>query len=112
MNLKIGVLCMKWQVEKTIDQVQEMGSSFLDTTQKVLDVVGSTLKPAVDAALPIAKQAGEEVIKIASPAISEATKKAQEAIQGTGFDTEPVMTAAKVWFSFSTEFDFLLRRAS
>ncbi|KAJ4713304.1 Calcium sensing receptor chloroplastic [Melia azedarach] len=83
------------EVEKTIDRVQEAGSSFLDTAQKILDVVGSTLKPVVDVAVPIAKQAGEEALKIASPAISEATKKAQEAIQSTGVDTEPVLTAAK-----------------
>lgn len=88
-------------MEKTIDQVQEAGSSFLETTQKVLDAVGSALKPAVDAALPIVKQAGEEALKIASPAISEAAKKAQEAIQSTGVDTEKVATAAKVWLSVS-----------
>lgn len=93
-------------MEKTIDRVQEAGSSFLDTAQKILDVVGSTLKPVVDVAVPIAKQAGEEALKIASPAISEATKKAQEAIQSTGVDTEPVLTAAKVGlpFSFLTSF--------
>lgn len=83
------------EVEKTFDQVQETGSNVLDTTQRVLDVVGKTLKPAVDAALPILQQAGEQALKYASPAISEASKKAQEAIQSSGFDTEPVMTAAK-----------------
>ncbi|GAV63690.1 Rhodanese domain-containing protein [Cephalotus follicularis] len=83
------------EVEKTIDQVQEVGSSFLDTTQRVLEVVGNALKPAIDAALPLAQQAGEQALKIASPVISEASKKAQEAIQSAGIDTEPVLTAAK-----------------
>ncbi|XVF08848.1 hypothetical protein REPUB_Repub07fG0039300 [Reevesia pubescens] len=83
------------EVEKTIDQVQEAGSSALDTAQQILDIVGKTLKPAIDAGVPIAQKAGEEVLKAASPAISEATKKAQEAIQSTGLDSEPVLTAAK-----------------
>ncbi|KAJ0048889.1 hypothetical protein Pint_16378 [Pistacia integerrima] len=83
------------EVEKTVGQVQEVGSSVIDTTQKILEVVGTALKPAIDVALPIAKQAGEQALKIASPVISEATKKAQEAIQGTGVDTEPVLSAAK-----------------
>ncbi|KAF3437939.1 hypothetical protein FNV43_RR20695 [Rhamnella rubrinervis] len=83
------------EVEKTIDQVQQVGSSVLDATQRVLEVVGNALKPGIDAALPIARQAGEQALKVASPAISEASKKAQEAIQSTGIDTEPVLNAAK-----------------
>lgn len=87
-------------MEKTINQVQETGSSVFDATQRVFQVVGDALKPALDAAMPIAKQAGEEAIKIASPAFSEASKKAQEAMQSSGFDTEPVFNAAKVSFCF------------
>lgn len=83
------------QVEKTIDEVQEVGSSVLDTAQRVAGVIGNALKPGIEAALPIVQQAGEEALKIASPAISEASKKAQEALQSSGVDTEPVITAAK-----------------
>lgn len=84
-------------MEKTVDQVQQVGSSFFDVTQRVLEVVGNALKPGLDAALPIARQAGEQALKVASPAISEASKKAQEAIQSSGIDTEPVVSAAKVF---------------
>ncbi|XP_020226796.1 calcium sensing receptor, chloroplastic [Cajanus cajan] len=83
------------QVEKTIDQVQEVGSSVFDTAQRVAEVIGNALKPGIETALPIVQQAGEEAFKIASPAISEASKKAQEALQSSGVDTEPVLTAAK-----------------
>lgn len=83
-------------MEKTIDQVQEASSGVVDTTQRVLEVLGNALKPAIDAALPIVRQAGEEALKVASPAISEASKKAQEALQSSGVDTEPVLSAAKV----------------
>ncbi|KAG6745850.1 hypothetical protein POTOM_050360 [Populus tomentosa] len=82
-------------VEKTIDQAVEFSSSVLNSAQKVFEGVTSSLKPGIDVALPIAKQAGEQAVKIASPAISEASKKAQEAIQSTGIDTEPVLSAAK-----------------
>ncbi|CAI8610181.1 unnamed protein product [Vicia faba] len=40
-------------------------------------------------------QAGQEALKIASPAFSEASRKAQEALQSSGVDTQPVLTAAK-----------------
>lgn len=83
-------------MEKTIDQAVEFSSSVLDSAQKVFEGVTNSLKPGIDVALPIAKQAGEQAVKIASPAISEASKKAQEAIQSTGIDTEPVLSAAKV----------------
>ena len=81
-----------------MDQVQEVGSSFFDTTKRVLEGVGNVLKPGIEAAVPIVKQTGEQALKIASPAISEASKKAQEAIQSSGFDTQPVLSAAKVSF--------------
>lgn len=83
-------------MEKTIDKVQEVGSSFLDTTQRIFEVVGNALKPGIEVALPIVRQAGEQALKIASPAVSEASKKAQEVIQSSGFDTQPVLSAAKV----------------
>uniref|UniRef100_A0A1J3HWU0 Calcium sensing receptor, chloroplastic n=1 Tax=Noccaea caerulescens TaxID=107243 RepID=A0A1J3HWU0_NOCCA len=83
------------EVEKTINQVQETGSSVFDATQRVFQLVGDALKPAFDTALPIAKQAGEEALKLASPAFSEASKKAQEAMQSSGIDAEPVYNAAK-----------------
>ncbi|XP_057416166.1 calcium sensing receptor, chloroplastic [Lotus japonicus] len=83
------------QVEKTFDQVQEVGSGFFDTAQRVAETVGNALKPGFDTALPIVQQAGEEALKFASPAFSEASKKAQEALQSTGVDTEPVFSAAK-----------------
>lgn len=83
-------------MEKTIDQVVDFGSSVFGTAKQVFETVSDALKPSIDVALPIAKQAGEQAVKIASPAISEASKKAQEAIESTGIDTEPVVSAAKV----------------
>ncbi|KAF8389846.1 hypothetical protein HHK36_024363 [Tetracentron sinense] len=79
------------QVENSIEKVEEVGSGVLDFLQSVLDAV----KPGADVALPILQKAGDQALKIASPAISEASKKAQEAIQSSGFDTEPVLSAAK-----------------
>lgn len=79
------------EVEKTIDQVQEVGSSFLDTTLRVAEAIGNALKPAVETALPIVQQAGNKALEFASPAISEVSKKAQEALQSSGVDTQPVL---------------------
>ncbi|KAG8387952.1 hypothetical protein BUALT_Bualt02G0074700 [Buddleja alternifolia] len=79
------------QVESTIDQIQELGSNFFNSAGQVVGAVSDAVKPA----LPILKQAGEEAVKIASPVVSEASKKAQEAFQSSGFDTQPVISAAK-----------------
>jgi len=87
---------LSWQVEKTIDQVQEVSSGFLDTAQSIFQIVADALKPGVDVAAPLLQKAGEQALKIASPALSEASKKAQEAMQSSGLDAQPVMTAAKV----------------
>ncbi|KAH1132314.1 hypothetical protein AAZX31_05G015300 [Glycine max] len=92
---KAAVSIAKDQIVSSLTQVQEMGSGVLDTAQRVAEVIGNALKPGIETALPIVQQAGEEALKIASPAISEASKKAQEALQSSGVDTEPVITAAK-----------------
>ncbi|KAF8005785.1 hypothetical protein BT93_K0155 [Corymbia citriodora subsp. variegata] len=83
------------EVEKTIDQVQEVSSGFLDTAQSIFQIVADALKPGVDVAAPLLQKAGEQAVKIASPALSEALKKAQEAMQSSGIDAQPVMSAAK-----------------
>ncbi|CAI9113444.1 OLC1v1014048C1 [Oldenlandia corymbosa var. corymbosa] len=83
------------QVESTIDKVQDVSSSIFGVAGQVIGSVVEVVKPGIDVAVPILKQAGEQALKIASPVISEASKKAQEAIESSGFDTQPVLTAAK-----------------
>lgn len=83
------------QVESAVNQAQEVGSNIFDAASRVIGPVIEFVKPGIDVALPLVKQAGEEVLKNASPVISDATKKAQEAMQSAGMDAQPVMTAAK-----------------
>lgn len=101
MFLEIWFLAIYWklssfQVESAVNQAQEVGSNIFDTISGVIGPVIEFVKPGIDAALPLVKQAGEEVLKNASPVISDVTKKAQEAMQSAGMDSQPVMTAAKV----------------
>ncbi|XP_074363603.1 calcium sensing receptor, chloroplastic-like [Apium graveolens] len=87
------VMMISCYVEDTIGQVQEVGSSVFDVLSKVFGAVSEVVNPGVDAVLPILQQAGDQAGKYAFPTISEASKKAQEAImQSSGFDME---TAAK-----------------
>lgn len=79
------------QAESAINQIQEFGSKFFSTSGQVIGAVTDAVKPV----LPVLKQAGEQAVKIASPVVSEASKRAQEALQSSGIDTEPVITAAK-----------------
>eukprot|EP00262_Sarcandra_glabra_P012732 TRINITY_DN333_c0_g1_i1.p1 TRINITY_DN333_c0_g1~~TRINITY_DN333_c0_g1_i1.p1 ORF type:complete len:397 (-),score=52.41 TRINITY_DN333_c0_g1_i1:333-1523(-) len=83
------------KVEDTIDQIQYVGSTFLDFSRGVLQILAENLKPGVDVALPIIRKVGDEALKIAYPVISNASKQAQEALQSAGVDTQPVITAAK-----------------
>ncbi|KAI3777488.1 hypothetical protein L1987_47288 [Smallanthus sonchifolius] len=83
------------QVEEKIDQVQKVSSDVFELTGNVIKTVSDFLNPAMEAAMPVLKQAGGEAVKIATPVITEASKKAQEAIQSSGIDTESVYTAAK-----------------
>lgn len=95
-------------MEEAVGQVKEVGSNVLDIAGRVLQTAVDTVKPGVDMAVPILKQAGGEAVKIVSPAISEASKKAQEAIQSSGLDTEPVFTAAKVLHKLSSQYSSIL----
>ncbi|CAI9754115.1 unnamed protein product [Fraxinus pennsylvanica] len=83
------------QVESTINQVQEVGSNIFDVARQVIGGVLEAVKPGVDVALPILKEAGEQAAKIASPVVSEVSKKAQETMQSSGIDTQPVISATK-----------------
>lgn len=64
--------------------------------------LSETLKPGVDAALPILQSASKEALKIASPVVSDASKQAKEALQSVGVDPSPVLTAAQVVSLFSS----------
>lgn len=83
------------QIESAVNQAQEVGSNIFDSASRVIGPLIEFVKPGIDAAVPLVKQAGEEVLKNASPVISDVTKKAQEAMQSAGMDSQPVVTAAK-----------------
>ncbi|KAG9137137.1 hypothetical protein Leryth_011958 [Lithospermum erythrorhizon] len=92
---KEDVVSSLTKVESAIDQVQEVGSGFFDVASGVIGNVVEVVKPGIDVVFPILQQAGEQALKIVSPLVSEASKSAQEAMESSGFDTQPVMTAAK-----------------
>ncbi|KAK9135207.1 hypothetical protein Syun_014537 [Stephania yunnanensis] len=79
------------QVESVIEQAQEAGSGVLGFSQRVFQVVIEALKPGVEAAVPVLKKAGDKALEIASPAVSEASKMAEEAMTSSGIDPDPVV---------------------
>ncbi|KAK1297009.1 hypothetical protein QJS10_CPB15g00924 [Acorus calamus] len=92
---KDQILTSLTKVEDAIDQVEHVGSDVFGFAQSVAKVLIDTLKPGVDAALPVLKTAGEEALKVASPAFTEASKQAKEALESAGVDPTSVGTAAK-----------------
>ena len=83
-------------MEEKFEQVQKVSGHVYVFAEGAIKTLVEFLKPAADVAMPVLQRAGGEAVKIAMPVMSEATKKAQEAIQSSGFDTEPVYSAAKV----------------
>ncbi|KAL9690015.1 hypothetical protein QQ045_010408 [Rhodiola kirilowii] len=79
------------EMENNINQAAEMSSGAFETAQRVFGIVTEAVKPA----LPVLKQMTEQAFNVASPVLSEASRRAQEEIQNSGFDTEPLITAAK-----------------
>lgn len=76
----------------------------------VFKLLSDTLKPGVDAALPILQSAGEVALKATSPVVSDASKQAKEALQSAGVDPSPVLSAAQVpSFSFPSSSSHSLR---
>ncbi|KAK1274287.1 hypothetical protein QJS04_geneDACA013309 [Acorus gramineus] len=92
---KDQILTSLTKVEDAIDQVEHVGSDVFGFAQSVGKILIDTLKPGVDAALPVLKTAGEEALKVASPAFTEASKQAKEALESAGVDPTSVGTAAK-----------------
>lgn len=92
---KEQILTTLTDAENAINQVTETGSSFFQYSKGIIQTVIEALKPGVDVALPILQKAGDKALEVASPAISDITKQAQESLQSAGIDPMPVVTAAK-----------------
>lgn len=92
---KEDVVSSLTKVEDTVNQVGDASAKALDFTQSVIKILTDALEPAVDAALPVLRSAGEEILKIASPVVSDASKQATKALQSAGVDTGSVISAAK-----------------
>ncbi|XP_077237733.1 calcium sensing receptor [Tasmannia lanceolata] len=82
-------------VENAIDQAVQVGSSVLDFSRGFLQSSIDVLKPGIDIAIPIFQKAGNKALEIAFPAISGASKLAQEALESAGLDPKPVLSVAK-----------------
>lgn len=79
------------KAEGTIEQIQNISSKVVD----IIKALSETLKPGVDAALPVLQSASEEALKVVSPVVSDASKQAKEALQSAGVDPSPAITVAK-----------------
>ncbi|CAN6457367.1 unnamed protein product [Victoria cruziana] len=92
---KDDIITSLTKVENAVEQAQETASTAITLSRDLLDGFLKIVKPGVDVAVPLIQKAGDEAIRIASPAVSEAAKQAGSALQGAGFDPEPVLSAAK-----------------
>lgn len=80
-----------------------------DVTEKLTGAVGSaygsskalfdqfltTVKPAVDVAVPYVQKATDAAVQVAVPIASDVATQAERALQSAGVDTKPVVDAAK-----------------
>nr|CAB3450964.1 unnamed protein product [Digitaria exilis] len=79
------------KVVDTVDLAIGVGGKVVEQVSDVLKLLAEAAKPA----LPVLKSATDEVVKLAAPVVSGASKQATEALQGAGVDPVPVLTAAK-----------------
>lgn len=84
------------QVQSTASQVSSAASETLDVAKNVFEQVVYTVKPAVNAVAPYAKQSADFVYKTVFPFATDLEKQAEKALQSSGVDTKPVLDAAKV----------------
>ncbi|OEL36345.1 Calcium sensing receptor, chloroplastic [Dichanthelium oligosanthes] len=87
------------KVVDTVDQAIGVGGKVAEQFAGVLKALGEAAKPA----LPVLKSATDEVVKLAAPVVSGASKQATEALQGAGVDPAPVLSAAKTAAEQSTK---------
>ncbi|WOL12123.1 hypothetical protein Cni_G20888 [Canna indica] len=83
------------KAEDAIAQASEVLYAVFAFSQDAYKMLAETLKPGVDAALPILQSASEVAVKAASPVVSDASKQAKEALQSAGIDPSPFFSAAQ-----------------
>ncbi|KAG6509575.1 calcium sensing receptor, chloroplastic-like [Zingiber officinale] len=79
------------KAEDAVDAASTVWGFSLDVFKTLID----TLKPGVDAALPILQSASNEALRAASPVVSDASEQAKEALLSAGVDPSPVVSAAQ-----------------
>lgn len=91
------------KVQSTASQVSSAASETLDVAKNVFEQVVYTVKPAVNAVAPYAKQSADFVYKTVFPFATDLEKQAEKALQSSGVDTKPVLDAAKTAASAAGE---------
>ncbi|XP_074581195.1 calcium sensing receptor, chloroplastic [Curcuma longa] len=89
---KEDIISSLTKVEDAVDAASKVWGFSLDVFKTLID----TLKPGVDAALPILQSASNEALRAASPVVSDASKQAEEALLSAGVDPSPVFSAAQI----------------
>lgn len=79
-------------MENAINGALDLGADAVGFLRRVFDEV----RPGVDAAVPVVKQAGSKALELASPIVAGASKQAQDSFQSAGIDPAPALNAAKV----------------
>lgn len=80
------------QVENAFGGAVDLGAGAVSFLRRVLDAV----RPGVDAAVPVVKQAASKALDLASPIVAGASKQAQDSLRTAGIDPAPALNAAKV----------------
>ena len=83
-------------MQSTASQVSQAASETIDVAKNVAEQVLHTVKPAVDFVTPYVQQSADYVYKAVFPVAVDLEKQAENAIQSSGYDTKPVLDAAKV----------------
>lgn len=83
-------------MQSAASQVSQAASATFDVTKNVVGQVLHTVKPAVEFVTPYVQQSADYVYRAVFPVAVDLQKQAEKAIQSSGYDTKPVLDAAKV----------------
>lgn len=91
------------KVQSAASQVSQAASATFDVTKNVVGQVLHTVKPAVEFVTPYVQQSADYVYRAVFPVAVDLQKQAEKAIQSSGYDTKPVLDAAKTAASAAGE---------
>lgn len=92
-----------YKVQSVTSQVTQTAGSAVGVVKDALQQLFTIVKPAVEVATPYIQQTADTAYRAALPVALDLEQQAENALQGAGIDTQPIVDAAKTVVSVTGE---------